>query len=139
MEISVFTDKTVIPSNDDLKNTLGDLYLWWKDLEDYVLFKYPKALKEWNYSGVKYGWNYRLKDKKRAIVYLLPREKGFKAALVFGEKATQMALNSNLSEATKKIIEDAPVYAEGRGFRIPVDSIKIIDEIKILINIKLSC
>ena len=58
--------------------------------------------------------------------------------MVFGVKATQEALNSNISGEIKKIIEAAPVYAEGRGFRIEVKGDQIISDIKTLIDIKLS-
>jgi hypothetical protein len=108
------------------------------DLRDYVFEKYPNAVEDWNCPGAKYGWSFRIKDKKRAIIYLLPRDQSFKVALVYGEKAVQQALASTVSGNIKKVIETAPVYAEGRGFRIDIHDEKILPDIKTLIDIKLT-
>lgn len=137
MDSSIFMDKAVKPDNAELQKTLGIKYYLWMDIRDYVFEKYPKAIEEWNYPGAKYGWSFRIKDKKRAIVYLLPREQSFRVALVFGEKATRQALVSSISSFIKKEIEAAPVYAEGRGFRIEVVNEQILPDIKKLIDIKL--
>ena len=99
--------------------------------------KYPDGLAEWNYPGKKYGWSYRIKDKKRAIIYFLPRDKYFKVAFVFGQKATGIVLDSNISLDIKTELEQATKYAEGRGIRIDVKDKLILPDIKQLIEIKL--
>ncbi len=137
MDTSIFTNKAEIPDDFLLSAALGDLFGVWMDIREFVLGVYPKATEEWNHPGQKYGWNFRIKDKKRAIIYLLPRDKFFLVAFVFGEKATQAALSSDINNEIKTIIESARVYAEGRGFRIEVKSKDIIENIKKLIDIKL--
>lgn len=99
--------------------------------------KYPDAVDEWNFPGAKYGWSFRIKDKKRAIVYLLPRDKFFKAALVFGQKASDEVMKSKVKNVIKEELRNAKAYAEGRGIRIDVDD-KNVMEILTLIDIKLS-
>jgi hypothetical protein len=138
METSIFTDKTKTPDNAMLREALGDLHTAWMKIRDYVFEVYPKSTEEWNSPGPKYGWSFRIKDKKRAIIYLLPREKYFLVAFVFGEKATTDALASDIASEIKGIIESARVYAEGRGFRIEVRDREILDDIKKLIDIKIS-
>ena len=86
MEHSIFMDKSKTPSNEDLKNVLGNSYQNWGIIKNYVLQQYPGGKEEWNFPGKKYGWSFRIKDKKRAIIYLLPREGFFKVAFVFGQK-----------------------------------------------------
>jgi len=137
METSIFTNKTETPDDFMLSGALGDLFEAWKKIREYVFHVYPQAAEEWNLPGQKYGWSFRIKDKKRAIIYLLPREKYFLVAFVFGEKATKEALECNISSEIKDTIQSARVYAEGRGFRIDVTSETIIDDIKKLIDIKL--
>jgi hypothetical protein len=90
------------------------------------LEKYPTGLAEWNYPGKKYGWSYRIKDKKRAIIYFLPRDKYFKVAFVFGQKATDIVLASNISREIKTELEQATKYAEGRGIRIDIKNDLIV-------------
>lgn len=137
MDKSIFTDKNTTPSNDELASSLGATNDLWKAIMDYVHLKYPKALDEWNYPGDKYGWSFRIKDKKRAIIYLLPRDKFFKVAFVFGQKATDIIMQSQISQAIKTELSAAKVYAEGRGIRIDIKNDNIIADIRKLIDIKI--
>lgn len=135
MDISVFTNKEKIPTTDELKASLGVTFELWMALRDFVFEQYPLATEEWNFPGVKYGWNFRIKDKKRAILYLLPREKYFNVALIFGQKSTDKILGSDISNAIKTELNQAKVYAEGRGIRIAVyDSTNIADIEKLIIT-----
>lgn len=137
-DISVFTNKETKPSKQDLAEKLGSTYELWVELENFVFEKYPNGLAEWNYPGIKYGWSYRIKDKKRAIIYLLPRDKYFKAAFVFGQKATDIVLESSVSSNIKIELSQAKKYAEGRGIRVDIKNDSIISYIKMLIEIKLA-
>ena len=138
MEISIFTDKSKAPTEEDLASAIGDTISFWIELKNFTYGKYPKATEEWNHSGAKYGWNFRIKDKKRAIVYFLPREKFFKVGMNFGQKAFETILNSPVSDAIKLELENARVYAEGRGIRIPVNSEDDMEDIRKLIEIKIT-
>jgi hypothetical protein len=138
MALSVFEDKSIVPGDDDLCRTLGNTYEYWNDIKSFVHEQYPEVLEEWNHSGKNYGWGFRLRDKKRVIVYLIPCSGYFKVGLVFGEKATKDALKSDISFEIKSIIESAKVYGEGRGFRIDVANVDILEDIKKLIAIKLA-
>ena len=57
-------------------------------------------------------------------------------ALVFGQKATDKLLESNIAETIRTEIKAAKVYAEGRGIRIEVRDKSILADIKKLIEIK---
>ena len=133
---SIFLDKNKMPDSNDLKVALGKTYQWWQAIYEYVLLKYPKGTEKWNCS--KYGWSFRINDKKRAILYLLPRDKFFKVAFVFGQKATDIILQSNISNIIKKELESAKVYAEGRGIRMVIKNDSLMDDIKKLVDIKLA-
>jgi hypothetical protein len=137
-DISVFTEKDKQPTEKDLAEALGKTSTWWNTIEQYVFEKYPQAAREWFYSGAKYGWNYRLKDKKRAIVYLLPRKGKFKVGLMFGQKATDAVMVSPVSQKIKDELATARPYVEGRGIRIDIDTLADIENIKLLIDIKLT-
>ncbi len=138
MDQSIFMDKAIQPDDEALKRVLDTTYIFWNEITDFVVAKYPAAIKEWSYSGKNYGWNFRLKDKKRAIIYLLPRNGFFKVAFVFGQKATDQVMISEVSEPIKSELLTARVYAEGRGVRIDVAGDTPISDIKKLVEIKLS-
>lgn len=137
MALSIFEDKSVTPDEKMLSETMRKSYKWWKEIKAFVIQQYPKAVEEWKHSGKNYGWGFRLKDSKRVIIYLTPADGFFLFSMVFGEKATQEVLNSNISEDIKKTIREAKVYAEGRGIRLVIKSSKTICDIKKLILIKL--
>ena len=133
---SIFLDKDRRPSEHDISSVLGKMYVHWKSIRDIVLEKLPGTVQEWNYSRL--GWNYRLKGKKSVIVYLMPQASQFKASFVFGAKATEQAMEANISEAIKQAMSEAKVYAEGRGFRIEVRNAKAASDIKKLVDIKIT-
>src|SRR5512133_3168606 len=137
MDCSIFTDKSKIPTEKDIEGALGESYPLWLRISDHVLSLYPVASPEWSYPGPKYGWSFRIKDKKRVIIYLLPRDKYFKVAFVFGQKAFDEIMLCNISSEIKTALSEAKVYAEGRGIRIDVTGPEILSEIRMLIEIKL--
>jgi hypothetical protein len=137
-DISIFTDKEVKPADNVLAEKLGDTFPLWNQLIDFVMKKYPFGMEEWNYPGKKYGWNLRIKDKKRAIIYLLPREGYFKTAFVFGEKASEVVWSSNISTEIKMDLRKATKYAEGRGISIDVKNDSVLSDLYRLVEIKIA-
>lgn len=134
---SIFTDKKKKPDEADLKEALDRTYAFWKTIAAFTTQCYPSATEEWNYSSEKYGWSYRISDKRRVLIYLLPRDKFFKTAFVFGQKATDDILKSDVSSSIKNELNAAKVYAEGRGIRLEVKDKTLINDIKKLISIKI--
>ena len=127
-----------MPARDDLEKALGNSYGLWQELSDYVQAKYPAAIGEWNFPGTKYGWSFRLKDKKRAIVYLLPRDQYFEVAFVFGQKASDLIMASGVDERIKTDLQNARIYAEGRGIKIELRDATFLHDIKTLVDVKLN-
>lgn len=138
MDHSIFMDKSQMPSNEDLGLALGDKFELWMEIRDAVLQQYPGGVEEWNFPGKKYGWSFRIKDKKRAIIYFLPREGEFLVAFVFGEKAMDAIRGTDISGEIVNDLENATVYAEGRGVRIPVHDQSDLEDIFRLIEIKMA-
>jgi hypothetical protein len=135
---SIFIDKDTMPTTADLERELGTNYEYWQSLICYTKESYPSASEQWKFSSEKFGWGFRLSDKKRVLIHLLPRDGFFKVALVFGQKATELILASTVSEDLKNELKAAKVYAEGRGIRVEVKNKSIIDDIKKLIAIKIA-
>ncbi|HKJ42917.1 MAG TPA: DUF3788 domain-containing protein [Sunxiuqinia sp.] len=137
MDISIFTNRTQHPTNQDLVNALGETYSIWESLRDFIFHQYPKGVEEWNYPGTNYGWSFRIKDKRRAIAYFLPREGFFKMAFIFGGKAMEKIVKSEVSPKIIADLKRAKAYPEGRGIRIEVKDESPVEDIKKLILIKL--
>jgi len=138
MDKVVLKDRSKIPTEITLKNLLGVNFNQWQIIYDYSHLKYPEVSTEWNYPGDKYGWSFSMKDKKRVILYFLPRENYFKLAFVCGQKATDDILNSKIAEEIKKELKAAKVHAEGRGIWIDIKDGTLINDIKALIDLNLA-
>lgn len=138
MDTSIFTDKTKTPNEKDLVAALGKTYQLWQDIVNEVYLKYPNVVSEWKFPGQKHGWSFKMKDKKRSIIYLLPRDKRFMVAFNFGQKAFEKIMESNISNEIKDSLEAARAYVEGRGIRIEVKNQKPLKDISELIDIKLA-
>ncbi|MFZ4549986.1 MAG: DUF3788 family protein, partial [Bacteroidales bacterium] len=130
-----FMNKDSFPDEAEISESLGRTFEIWKALMDFIHLKYPNFIDEWSYST--YGWSFRIKDKKRAIIYFLPRDNYFKVAFVFGQKAIDTVMQSHVSTGIKTELSSARVYAEGRGIRIDVNDGFIKGDIEELIIIKL--
>lgn len=137
-DVSVFTEKSHVPTEVQVAEKLGSKYALWEELRAFVLEKYPPGKQEWNFPGKKYGWSFRIKDKRRAILYFLPREGFFKVAFVFGEKALAAILESNIDQSIKTGLQNARKYAEGRGIGIDVNKSSDLEDIKTLVEIKMA-
>jgi hypothetical protein len=138
MDTSIFKDKEVVPRTSELAIALNETYDLWNSIRDYVHKAAPDSVEEWKYSGKKFGWSFRANDKKRVIVYLLPRKGYFKVAFVFGQKATDAIMDSTISDTIKHELLSAKAYAEGRGIRIDIRGPEVLEDIRNLIEIKLT-
>ena len=137
MDTSIFTHEQEQPTNAAVIKALGNAHDYWNEITAYVKSMLPGVQEEWKNAGKKYGWSFRLKDKKRVIIYLLPRQKALKVSLVFGQKAVETVMESNVSDQVKHELSAAKVYAEGRGIKLDVDRASMSD-IRTLVDIKLS-
>ena len=134
---SYFMDKSNKPGEDDLRECLGSTFSLWTRISYYVYEQYPKGVSEWNFPGKKYGWSFRIKDKRRAILYLMPRDGFFKVAFVFGQKATDHIQSTDISDEIKDNLNAARKYAEGRGVQIEIKNSDPMEDIEKLVKIKL--
>jgi hypothetical protein len=130
-----FDDKTKAPDDTSLAEALGPAKKLWDEFAGHIAREYAPITEAW---GFYKSWSLRLVRKKRTIVYLLPRDGHFLCAFVFGEKATSEARRANLPADVMKVIEEAKVYAEGRGFRLEVRRKRDIEAMKTLAAIKMA-
>jgi hypothetical protein len=135
---SIFEDQNIVPTDELLQAAVGETFSLWKDIENYTLSLYPEAKKEWKFSGQKHGWSYRISDKKRVLVYLLPRDKFFKVAFVFGKIAFYEIVESHINESIKNELMMTKEYAEGRGIRLAITNENQLKDIHFLIETKIN-
>jgi len=135
MALSVFDDRKATPTNRAVEQALGRSAAAWSRLKG-GLTSESALEEEWAFAGAKFGWSLRLKRGKRVIVYMTPCAGHFLASFVLGEKACAAASEAGLPASILAAIADAPKYAEGRGFRIPVRALKEVPGLLKLAAIK---
>ena len=120
MALSAFDDKSKPPKPMEVGAVLGRCHDWWLAIIDHLASEYPPADLEWGFSGKSWGWGLRVKQKKRAILYLTPAQRFFYVGFALGEKAVAAFLKAKPPKRFRELVESAPRYAEGRGVRIEV-------------------
>jgi len=138
MALSDLDDKAVEPTADEVARVLGPSETLWYDLISRMEAGYGPLSEDWSFSGAKYGRSLRLKQKKRTIIYLIPQNQGFLAGIVLGDRALSLLRRDALSPETLLVIDEAPRYGEGTGFRIPVNSEADCAAAEVIIEAKMS-
>jgi hypothetical protein len=138
MSFSAFADRDHEPQPADLARVLGRSAGRWDEFVAHLESEFAPVTREWIFAGANWGWSLRLKRKKRAIVYLTPREKFFTAGFALGEKAVAAARAAGLDAATRKLIDEADRYAEGRAVKFEIRTKADLAPVRIIATAKMS-
>lgn len=138
MALSALDDKTAEPTAAALAKVLGSSEGTWRHLISRIEASHGPLTEDWTYSGAKYGWTCRLRKKKRTILYLIPQTEGFLVGVVLGDRALTLLRRDELSTEVLALIDEAPRYGEGTGFRVPVASVADCGEIETIVEAKMS-
>jgi hypothetical protein len=136
--LSAFDDKSKKPRASDLERTLKRASAHWNSLIQHIASEYPPLDEMWTFAGAKWGWSLRLRQQKRAVLYMTPCEGYFFVGFALGEKAVKAAHGSSLPDSLLAVLDEANKYAEGRAVRIEVRSKKDLDNAKKLASIKMA-
>ncbi len=136
MALSVFTDKTKPPGDNELAEALGGTKQLWDQLKVHVKETYPNIVEDWKHYGKSSGWTMKLLKKKRNLFFSYPGQGHFVVVFVFGDKAVQAVENSSLPRDIVNTLKEARKYAEGRGLKVPVKNRDDFEVVKKLITIK---
>lgn len=137
MALSVFDDKTKLPQQAELVKALGPSCPLWDEIKHQLVSHFDQLTEEWVFSGKNYGWALRLKFKTRAILYLTPCKNSCIAGFALGEKAVLAIMQSSLPQHIKDQVNQLQKFAEGRAFRMPIQSMKDVHVIIQLAQIKM--
>jgi len=138
MALSAFDDKTKPPKDAELAATLGKTYVLWNELKKRIASRFTPLSIEWGFSSKATGWGLRLKQEKRAVLYITPCKGYFLASFALGEKAVKAARESGLPAPVLAVIESAKKYAEGRGVRLEVRTAQDVRNVEKLAAIKMA-
>ena len=124
------TAKTSEPP--DLARLLGKARPAWDSVRAF-LDDCPGATSEWKFYGAKHGWQLKVTANRRALVYLIPREGRFTAALALREGAIAALRKTAFPAARLREIEEAREFSEGKPARVDVTGNRELPLVKMLV------
>ncbi|MBN2613537.1 MAG: DUF3788 domain-containing protein [Bacteroidales bacterium] len=138
MSSGIFAEKLIKPDERMLATVLGKAKTWFDSICLFIKNEYGGVTPEWKFYNQKSGWIFKLLNKKRNVVFITPCEKFFRVVFIFGDKAVDAVLKSELSQSIKNELATATKYAEGRRISIEVKSEADLAVVISLIRIKLA-
>lgn len=138
MEPGAFVDKGETPQAAEVATVLGPTAALWDALRASLTERLGPLTEEWTFSGKAYGWALRLKQGKRAVLYLTPCAGCFRVALALSERAVAAAPAVGLPAAVLETIAQAPRYPEGRAVRLEVRRAADLDGIVALAALRMA-
>jgi hypothetical protein len=138
MATSAFGDKAVAPADDTVCAALGVAAPLWSTLWTAIAAAHAPIEREWVWGGKPHGWSLRLRQRKRAVLYMTPCAGFFRAAFAIGGKAADAAHDAGLGPHLLQVIEAAPRFAEGRAVRLEVRSEADIADVLTIAALKMS-
>jgi hypothetical protein len=135
MSIGCFLDKNHPPSPDELKDALGETFLLWERLLQFIEDTYQLRV-EFSYGGKNYGWNLWYRPGGKPLVSLYPQENGIVAQVVLGKDQVEKALALDLGEKVGKMVRETPQLHDGKWLFIPVATETDVRDVEQLLLVK---
>jgi len=130
------SEKIKPPTNSELEVVLGGAIDLWQEIVSAIEQSVSPLNREWKPSKAEFGRICLLQHKGRTLLYMTPDKEKIVIAVVLGERAVAIAVNSKLPVRIKRLITGARPYAEGRGIRFSVSRAKDIPTVTQLVAIK---
>ncbi len=137
MSASIFTDKAIEPNDMMLSQSLAEAQTLLNNIGTFIETKYGGFKPEWKFYNQKSGWIMKMFSLKRNVMFIIPCNEYFKAVFIFGDKATESIMQSNLPDTMKHDLLNAKKYAEGRSIQVDVKNRNDYENIEKLIQIKM--
>ena len=112
----VFVDKSVQPGDTQLETTLKTVYPCFVALREAT----ENLIQEWKYYNRKSGWIFKIREKKKAVLYLTPLENTFNIGMALRESERDTLIDSPISGELDVDLSSLRKYSEGYGLRFTV-------------------
>lgn len=99
----------------------------------------PEAAPIWKFYGEKYGWQLKFESKKKAILYMIPHDLSFGAALALKGEALERLNDSGLPADLVQQIHLGKMLPEGKAARVEVAVMADVMNVERLVRLKLAC
>jgi hypothetical protein len=131
MTHGIFRDKNDVPTVAKLKRVLGEAFPLFAGLERET----AGFAHEWKHYGKIYGWQYKISDSKKALLYAAPSENEFLVVFGVREKERDALLAAKLPVKYRDAVESAKKHPEGYAVRILVSNTAAMRAVKIILGV----
>jgi hypothetical protein len=135
----IFTDKLFKPNDEVIFPVIGETGIFWKKIFSYLSGNGKGITVDWKYSDCGRYWVCIVLKKKSTIFRIhITKRNSFSMAFPFGDKSETKILQSNLPEDIKCDFVNAQRYNTTRYISINVENSDDFENVKELIDLKLS-
>lgn len=128
------SEKAKPPTNHELTALLGESYAAFLALTQ----RGSSVTCEWKRYSRTSPWVLKVSQGDRTLFYATPRAGAFEATVVLGKRATEAALNGQVSKKLHASIRSAKTYVEGRPVRVVVTNEADVPGVEQLVAVKLN-
>jgi hypothetical protein len=137
MEYTKLLNKSVIPTEKDINDYIGNKIELWRSIHKYVSdsYDYKAELAFWT---KKYGWTVRYKKGEKTLCYFFPENNAFSILIVLGIKESEIvnSFENQLNKNVRDIFNSTEQLRDGKWIWIRVLEKSDIDSFIILLNAK---
>jgi hypothetical protein len=134
---SSLTDQRRPPDDAALGAVLGPARRAW----DAILAEFAPRdglTPQWKFYAGGHGWQLQIRDRKSAVLYLIPGNASFVAAMALNDAAVAALADSGLPDDVMRTVQGAKPAMEGRPARIEVSGARQVPIVKALLALKLA-
>lgn len=124
-----FVEKHNRPSEKSLADALKGSYQSFNELVRLT----DSLMQEWKFYSPKYGWTFKVFQKKKVLFYLTPGFEQFSFGMALRENEKDLVLNSSVSVGLKTNLVDGEKVMEGYPLRVEVKNEEQLTDIKKII------
>lgn len=136
MSTGCFTEKNREPSDEEVRHSIGPTLPLWDELIRHIRENYAPVEDFKFLYGKTYGWGRRFRLKGSLLATLYPALGCYKVQIILKPQAVDEALSMSLGLNTRRAIESANPYPEGRWLFIPVESAGDMEDVRRLLVLR---
>jgi hypothetical protein len=110
-----FLDKSNKPTEQDIQSALGSLFTHFKK----IIGLANSYSQEWTFTKSS-GWMLKIYDRKKALLYLIPLNDGFKISMAIREDERTAFLSDDELEAMQDKVSSSKKYLEGFALQFDI-------------------
>jgi len=127
MRENAFTDKTQIPNDQMLKDSLGECYKYYK----LIMEQTENFDNKWTYYK---AYSLKVFRKNKALFYFCPYTESFSINMAIREKERDAFINDNDMYIYKEMLQNAKKYNEGYAVILYIDDEQSYNECRYFLD-----